>query len=1205
MANQTFNKIKIFFNKKPVRIIIALLVIAAIMTGVSFAIIALLHAISPKASKCQHDTIEINGKCYNSICQNSCSEVVGQHRDLSTPPLCPCICESGQEQWYNPNESRNECVDTCNGSLCANPLDEYSCVIKNRSSTDSGTIQCNTDYTLEICSGSEYEKVDGHYVVCGPDYTCSSNKEIGTFCKPKPSGTHCSNGEVNGCPLDSTDFCKDVYNTGPPSTCKKFSEDDWRRDKFGYCDNTVDGTERTEPQVKLSTGYCAPIQKLSKSNNGLYTYCRRGNPCDTSFSECSNGCCNDVCKKKGNCKNDDSEIFLNNCDICSRNQAYDCSPPESSNCESCCVGHVVKNQCHILCENPFQFSQQINCQSDNDCSLDDHSKPISSYYSDIEAQQFCIGGKCRLSCGQNDSMNEYGCINDDRNSNKTSLCYKQDICDYNFQEASDPITGSGTMIPPDSEPQYKKMVCYKESSGDNPSLNWKPTGAEDLGYIHKVSLPLMPSFGTDRRICTSTSVYKSETEQAGTQAGAYLRNQQAVKDVTLTPDSAIVTYDCDGFNEIIPPNPIRCSSPTVENFSNINFSDGDQGIIQAWSHLRADARFPTKSCIAGTWNPNTGTYSENHQSCVSDSGKQPNKCKYLSDGTFCMYGSFDGLNCISKNQYDNYKLTDLCPPLHLNGYTNTTYNHDKFCYMPYNSQNVASPPESSDQGRNWGCPNTINGFGTDKCCNNGTLEIKEKGGFNTLNCLCPGFSNFCPDYSLTQPDYSLTQPNNWKNKSGYSLLQMFLMMNEVISDEANRSGSYVCKMFPDSGCTLKYSHSKYDQIKILMPNIPWTPDEIPPNPGGGKSVDWVRPFEKFATNTLIIMRLKNDIQQTEPLYLNLVNVKDFSHATPPLGVTAGGYNSFSESEQHNSEKKNYEIPYVYYRCADHLNFGGCHNSNNDNSCKANLGNIYTCLCTGCYNIAQERFHSKIYVDLNNGNSANGTDNQNRVSAQSNFNGDEQMHHDKNIAAITLIQVDNPRGGPPHFALAAIHVNWDGRPEQPSNLHFSKDGQNQMLVYADYIDNDNIIYFNVDENRKPWNGVDTPHSDVLLFTMDLSLTDVEVLHPTPNTATPTIYFNDFNSKYIFCDDYKILANIIAKDSTAQQPYPLTGWFVQQFNLIKLGAQVGYPVGVRKTNPIRRSFAQFMQLMINSSPPTSAYELPPATYNPTIINACADK
>lgn len=44
------NKAKTFFNGKPVRIIIALIIIAAIMTGVAFGIIALVNSLSAKCS---------------------------------------------------------------------------------------------------------------------------------------------------------------------------------------------------------------------------------------------------------------------------------------------------------------------------------------------------------------------------------------------------------------------------------------------------------------------------------------------------------------------------------------------------------------------------------------------------------------------------------------------------------------------------------------------------------------------------------------------------------------------------------------------------------------------------------------------------------------------------------------------------------------------------------------------------------------------------------------------------------------------------------------------------------------------------------------------------------------------------------------------------------------------------------------------------
>ena len=83
-------KTKTIIRSKPIRIIVALCIIATIMVAVGIGISKLVKSITPK---CLHDTYEYNGKCYNNYCKTDC-KYDGQIRDWSKPPDCECKCSS-------------------------------------------------------------------------------------------------------------------------------------------------------------------------------------------------------------------------------------------------------------------------------------------------------------------------------------------------------------------------------------------------------------------------------------------------------------------------------------------------------------------------------------------------------------------------------------------------------------------------------------------------------------------------------------------------------------------------------------------------------------------------------------------------------------------------------------------------------------------------------------------------------------------------------------------------------------------------------------------------------------------------------------------------------------------------------------------------------------------------------------------------------
>ena len=112
--NNTINKIKFFFKSKPVRIIIALLVIASIMTGVAFAIIALTNALSdPCANEPGKEWNKDLKRCVLKECPNDghLCLIKGVSKEGNCVPKDYCKEYEGVQYRYDPKSC--ECTIDC------------------------------------------------------------------------------------------------------------------------------------------------------------------------------------------------------------------------------------------------------------------------------------------------------------------------------------------------------------------------------------------------------------------------------------------------------------------------------------------------------------------------------------------------------------------------------------------------------------------------------------------------------------------------------------------------------------------------------------------------------------------------------------------------------------------------------------------------------------------------------------------------------------------------------------------------------------------------------------------------------------------------------------------------------------------------------------------------------------------------------------
>jgi hypothetical protein len=207
---------KQFFNKKPVRIVTALLIIAAIMTGISFGVIALVKALSDPCAKLPGTTWDKDLKvCVKDGCKNVCATDTGVHKPGDCLPddyceysisgieykfdqdTCKCrgICSSDNEIAKTENGDDNTAMKKeGSGWEPVNPLrcgfecefsDSGICLNKDThcgiSITKDGSLMPLSGPTLNCVSvkASDIEicPTDNNIVCANPQWKCSTTEE--------------------------------------------------------------------------------------------------------------------------------------------------------------------------------------------------------------------------------------------------------------------------------------------------------------------------------------------------------------------------------------------------------------------------------------------------------------------------------------------------------------------------------------------------------------------------------------------------------------------------------------------------------------------------------------------------------------------------------------------------------------------------------------------------------------------------------------------------------------------------------------------------------------------------------------------------------------------------------------------------------------------------------------------------------------------
>ena len=236
--NNTINKIKLFFKGKPARIIIALLVIAAIMTGVAFGVIALVNALSdPCANQlgttwdknlkvCVKDSCEINGE-EGYVCKNK--KTAGINKCL---PKNYCDYSTEEGSYYYDHETC-ECKLDCSSLPESNAEDfegftkdgNNSTKMKPDPNNPNSYIPEDNLYCGKSCNFNKTNNTGiGGNGWCPPLYLCGTsinsngiNLSPNVGCFPD-NGTYEQCGNSNNIckygKCDSDDRCKVEYCNG-------------------------------------------------------------------------------------------------------------------------------------------------------------------------------------------------------------------------------------------------------------------------------------------------------------------------------------------------------------------------------------------------------------------------------------------------------------------------------------------------------------------------------------------------------------------------------------------------------------------------------------------------------------------------------------------------------------------------------------------------------------------------------------------------------------------------------------------------------------------------------------------------------------------------------------------------------------------------------------------------------------------------------
>ena len=276
--NKFIQSTKQFFNKKPVRIVTAIVIIAIIMTGVAFGVIALVNAFSDPCTKQPGTTWDKDLKvCVKDGCKNICGTDTGPFKKGNCMQDDYCnYTQQGIKYKFDPDSC--QCIGICsNDEEIAKTDNGFDSTVMSK--TESGWEPVNP---LRCGSECEFSKSG---ICTDLEAKCSvSIDNKGNLIGPK---TGCIVGtEYNKCKTDSRISCRTSKNKHDINySCEEVLQD---KEDISFNINGNTYTTRT---------YCKNLDKCGeKSYSDYEQVCQ-------SDADCGTGSCskltNDIFNKKG------------------------------------------------------------------------------------------------------------------------------------------------------------------------------------------------------------------------------------------------------------------------------------------------------------------------------------------------------------------------------------------------------------------------------------------------------------------------------------------------------------------------------------------------------------------------------------------------------------------------------------------------------------------------------------------------------------------------------------------------------------------------------------------------------------------------------------------------------------------------------------------------------------------------------------------
>lgn len=276
--------IKNFFQKKPVRIITAITIIAGIMTGIAFGLIAIIRAIKNPCASQPGTTFDTSiNKCVPNNCDGELKACTtkGAPLYLQCPPTdycdfsnsemhfqydpdsCECkpICNIGEQEAFNIDNKKTTILDNNK-----NPIDQFNCGYECEFSPNGF---CEHPNTHKNCNISPLK--DGQILRKGCNFTASAS-----------SYELCSDPSVI-CPLKGNEHIPGT-SSYPTYSCKEGPV-------------TIVNSSIPKLMGKTFTSYCSRTDKCGAHDPDMKIICASDNDCKRGDP-----------KRRAKCKYDNSTL---------------------------------------------------------------------------------------------------------------------------------------------------------------------------------------------------------------------------------------------------------------------------------------------------------------------------------------------------------------------------------------------------------------------------------------------------------------------------------------------------------------------------------------------------------------------------------------------------------------------------------------------------------------------------------------------------------------------------------------------------------------------------------------------------------------------------------------------------------------------------------------------------------------------------------